>query len=104
MLRHSWLTASHPGQRHPPILSPAEWEHVVRRLRLSPRQAEITRLVLCGMRDKQIAATLGIALPTIRTHLRQVFTRHGLSDRLELVLLVFAVTRGPPSSIQMNRQ
>jgi DNA-binding CsgD family transcriptional regulator len=80
----------------PPPLSPVEWSSVVRALGLSPRQADIVGQILLGMRDKQIATTLGMSLPTVRTHLRHIFARQYVADRVELVLLVFATLRGKP--------
>ncbi|MGC4121554.1 MAG: LuxR C-terminal-related transcriptional regulator [Myxococcales bacterium] len=63
------------------------------RLHLSPRQADVVQLMLRGLRDKQIAHCLGIQVSTIRMHLRQVFTRLGVQDRMELALRVFIILR-----------
>jgi DNA-binding CsgD family transcriptional regulator len=48
--------------------------------RLSPRKLECLRLMASGKTDKQIAAILGVQLPTVRTYmtlLRQDFDAHG---------------------------
>jgi DNA-binding NarL/FixJ family response regulator len=74
-------------------MTPEEWRTIAEELRLSPRQAEVVGLVLRGMRDKQIAAELGLSLPTVRMHLRHVFGRLGVADRMELALRVFAMIR-----------
>ncbi len=75
------------------ILSESEWRGVVRVMALTPRQADIVRLLLCGKRDKQIASSLKIGLPTVRTHLRILYAAHGLDDRVELVIRAFAIAR-----------
>jgi len=64
---------------------------VVETLQLAPQQARIVELILRGLRDKQIAAELGLGVPTVRTYLKRVFVRVGVQDRVELVLRVFAV-------------
>jgi len=43
--------------------------------KLSPRQAEIVRLISRGKTDKEIAAELSISAGTVKTHLRIVFTK-----------------------------
>ena len=70
-----------------------EWGHVVDSLNMSPRQADIVRLILAGKRDKQIAMILGMSVATVRTHLRNIFVRQHVTDRVELVLSIFAVLR-----------
>ena len=84
------------------LFTDEEWARAQRDLELSPRQTEIVRHVLEGKADKQIALELSISLATVRTHLRRLFIKFGLSDRLELTILVLAALRGrlenhPPS-------
>ena len=86
------------------LLTEAEWEDVRRELQLTPQQARVVELILQGMRDKQIAAALGLSLPTVRTHLRRLFSRIGISDRVELVLRAFAVTRATRSGVDIHHK
>lgn len=74
-----------------PKLGPAVWDEVVGALSLSPQQARIVELLLCGKRDKQIATALGLTVPTVRTYLARIFVRAGVQDRVELILRVFAI-------------
>lgn len=53
-------------------------------LRLTPRERQITRLVARGCPDKEIAVLVGISYHTVRTHLRNIYERHGLGGRGEL--------------------
>jgi DNA-binding NarL/FixJ family response regulator len=55
---------------------------------LPPRQSQIVQAILAGHSDKQIAAEMSIAVPTVRTHLSRLFQRFGLNDRVELILFV----------------
>ena len=66
--------------------APEAWEALSAHLKLSPRQAEIGRCLFLGMSDKQIAAEVGIQIPTVRTHLERMFHKTGAEDRLEFVL------------------
>lgn len=71
------------------IFSKSEWEDLVSKLSLSPRQAEVIQRILSGRSDKQIARDLQISVPTVRTHLNRAFLRFGVQDRIELVIHVF---------------
>jgi len=76
------------------LFSEAEWARTREELGLSARQAQIVKLVLEGHSDKSIAQTLDISLATVRTHMRRLFDKFDLGDRLELTLLVLASLRG----------
>jgi DNA-binding NarL/FixJ family response regulator len=99
------VRASHPAPKERPGTTPAParelpidaaaWHRAVEAMGLSPQQARIVELLLRGMRDKQIAAELGLGVPTIRTYLARVFQRVGVCDRVELILRVVAVSREP---------
>ncbi len=75
------------------FLSDQEWVQVRQTLGLSPRQAEIVRHLLLGESDKQIAKELRISIPTVRTHLRRLFQKFELNDRVELILHIFGHVR-----------
>lgn len=55
---------------------------------LSPREAEIVRLVAKGLPNKTIAAVLDISPWTVATHLRRVFSKLDVSCRAEMVARV----------------
>lgn len=70
-------------------LSVQEWAFIEQDLGLSPRQAEIVRLIAQGMPDKQIGWQLGISFGTVRTHMSRLFQKCGVNDRLELLAHVY---------------
>jgi PAS domain S-box-containing protein len=55
--------------------------------RLTPRQAEVLRLLERGCSTIQIAAHLGLARETVRNHIRTAFRRLGVHSRLEAVMV-----------------
>jgi len=81
-----------------PLLSSQEWAQLTRELGLTPRQTEIVRHLLLGKSDKQIARELKISVPTVRTHMGRLFHKLGLSDRVELILHIFARLRKEPDA------
>lgn len=53
---------------------------------LSPREADVLRLVRLGLANKQIARRLGISERTVKAHLTSAFQRIGVSDRTQAAL------------------
>ena len=53
---------------------------------LTPREAEVLRLVRMGLANKQIARRLGISERTVKAHLTSTFARIGVTDRTQAAL------------------
>jgi len=58
---------------------------------LTRRELEVLRLLAVGMRDAQIAESLGIQRTTVRNHVEHILAKLGVHSRLEAV--VFAAQR-----------
>lgn len=56
---------------------------------LTPREREIALLLREGIGNKQLARHLGVGLPTVKTHLLNLFRKVGASSRTELVAMLF---------------
>jgi DNA-binding CsgD family transcriptional regulator len=77
----------------PPLpLQRDHWQAIYLALRLSPKQAQVVDLVLRGFCDKQIAQTMGIGEPTVRTYLDRISARTRTHGRMELAMKVLAVS------------
>ena len=57
-----------------------------RNQQLSNREMEVVRCVAMGLRNKEVADKLGVSEATIKNHLTSVYSKLGVSDRLELIL------------------
>lgn len=57
-----------------------------RPVRLSKRQSELVGLLAQGLKNKEIAATLGISEGTVKAYLTTLFEKVGARDRFELAL------------------
>ncbi len=53
---------------------------------LSPRERAIAALVQRGLRNKEIAAELGLTEGTVKVHLHKIFDKIGVRSRTELIL------------------
>ncbi|MFZ0184026.1 MAG: helix-turn-helix transcriptional regulator [Nitrosotalea sp.] len=93
MAKRSKPTARNRIDLLPPLpLDAAQWEMIFDFLGLSPKQAEITRLLLRSGARRQIAEALNISEPTLKTHLDRIYARTGASDPMQLAMRVLAVS------------
>lgn len=65
-------------------------------LTLSPAERRVARLAAGGDDNADIARTLGVSLSTVRSHLRNVFQKLGISSRSRLAPLYQAIEREMP--------
>ena len=71
--------------RFVPVLSATGAAHRLERdFELTPREAQVCVLLAAGRNDAQIAGSLGISYWTVRTHLRKVFIKFDVANRVEL--------------------
>ena len=57
--------------------------------RLTPRERQVITLVGLGLKNKQIAAKLFISEITVSHHLSSIFSKLGVSNRLDLLIYAF---------------
>lgn len=56
------------------------------RVTLTPRERQVMGLVAQGLRNKEIAYTIGVTEGTIKVYLSRLFQKVGANDRLDLAL------------------
>jgi DNA-binding NarL/FixJ family response regulator len=54
--------------------------------RLTPRELELARLVALGESNKHISELLGITQQTVRNHLRSIFKKCCVRNRVQLTI------------------
>jgi DNA-binding CsgD family transcriptional regulator len=59
---------------------------------LTPREAEVLRLIAQGLNNREIAERLFVTEATVTTHINNIFAKAGLRDRAQAV--VYAIRHG----------
>jgi two-component system NarL family response regulator len=80
------------GQRRIPPAVAARLAQNLPRAELSERELDVLKLMAKGLRNKEIAARLGIAEPTVKIHAQKIFSKLNVIDRTQAV--VTAANRG----------
>ncbi|MCL4210088.1 MAG: helix-turn-helix transcriptional regulator [Phycisphaeraceae bacterium] len=83
------------------------YERALARPHLSPRLAQTLDLLLEGLAEKQIARRLGISIHTVHEYVTDLYRRHGVSGRSELLIRVLGGSartgNGAGSPLPSNR-
>ncbi|MBI4518198.1 MAG: response regulator transcription factor [Deltaproteobacteria bacterium] len=79
--------------REPAALAPDQ------RRKLTPRELQIARQVMAGLRNAQIAKAIGIAEKTVKVNLTNIFGKLGVSSRSELAALAAELLTPRPSVV-----
>ncbi len=58
---------------------------------LSPRERDVLGALLRGCRNRDIATELGVTLGTVKTHLRHIYHKLGVTDRTAAVLVALQI-------------
>lgn len=59
---------------------------------LTPREAEVLRLIAAGQSNREIARSLFVSEATVKTHVNRIFAKTGSPDRAQAIR--YAYTRG----------
>jgi DNA-binding NarL/FixJ family response regulator len=69
------LDTQHGGTAEPPTLPDS----------LTPREAEVLKLIAAGLSNAEIAETLVVSAATVKTHVNRIFYKTGARDRAQAV-------------------
>ena len=95
MVLHGALLRAANGEHHQVsvLVEPAQPAHLeallMRAYGLTPRERQVTGLVLRGLSTRALADSLDISEATVQQHLKAIFDKTGVHSRRELVGSVF---------------
>lgn len=73
----------HPGIE---LFEKKHWQYIQKRYYISPRELEVARLICCGLNNEQIAKDLRIKHGTVKTHIRNIYRRIHVNNKIEMLL------------------
>lgn len=79
----SWIGVQNPRDDDRPQPSP-----VAEKVLLTQREQQVVELIVDGMCNKEIAATLGVAIHTVKSHVHNILQKLAVGSRLALAALV----------------
>ncbi|MCR4394842.1 MAG: LuxR C-terminal-related transcriptional regulator [Dehalococcoidales bacterium] len=83
-------------------INPIDIDELFKISNLTSRETEIARLLVKGCSTEEIRQKLVIAPDTLKTHLRNIYRKTGVRNRLEFTLLVMKSTRDNPNSANVK--
>lgn len=68
------------------LLNDTHWLYIQNRYHLSPRELQVARLVCSGFNNEEIAHSLKIKNGTVKTHLRNIYRRIRVRNKITMLL------------------
>jgi len=72
------------------LLDERHWSYIQRRYHISPRELEVAKLVCHGLNNREIADALGIRQGTVKTHIKNIYRRIHVKNKVALLLRFMA--------------
>lgn len=95
---------SNPNIEHPRIslLSDEHWFYIRKMYGMSPRELEVARLVCEGCNNDEIAGSLKIKQGTIKTHIRNIYRRIRVRNKIEMLLKFVEHASQSPTQMKID--
>ncbi len=77
----------------PALLNDKQWSYLCRRYELTPREQQIAELVCQGFRNGNIARRLNIRPGTVKTHVRNIYRKVKVKNKINMLLRFVAEAR-----------
>jgi len=68
------------------LLNDDHWSYIRKQYSMSPRELQVARLVCEGFNNDEIANSLKITQGTIKTHIRNIYRRVRVKNKIEMLL------------------
>ena len=76
------------------LINEHQWSYLQKRYRMTIREMQIARLVCQGLPNEQIADYLKIRLGTVKTHIRNIYRKTWVHNKIAMLLRFVEDTNG----------
>ena len=76
------------------LLDGVQWSYLCGRYELTPRESQIAELVCQGLRNGSIAQRLDIQPGTVKAHIRNIYRKVKVRNKVAMLLRFVTETRG----------
>lgn len=91
------------SQRHRiSLLNEEHWNYIKRQYGMSPRELQVARLVCEGLNNDEIADNLKIRQGTIKTHIRNIYRRIRVNNKIEMLLIFVEHAAQSPIKLKLD--
>jgi len=80
----------------PMLLDRRQWLYLSKRYDLTPREVQIAELVCQGLRHGSIAGHLRIQPGTVKTHIRNIYRKVKVQNKMNMLLRFVSEARAAP--------
>jgi DNA-binding NarL/FixJ family response regulator len=87
-----------PGPAEPPTPGAAAGQAASGADELTPREADVLRLIAAGQSNREIARTLFVSEATVKTHVNRIFAKTGSRDRAQAIRYAYIHGYAEPGS------
>ena len=84
------------------LLDEEHWLYIRRQYCISPRELQVARLVCQGFDNGEIAGNLKIKEGTIKTHMRNIYRRIRVKNRIEMLLKFVDIAAGSSTKLEIK--
>lgn len=76
------------------LLNKRQWSYVKRRYHMTPRELQIAQLICQGLGNEEIANRLKIKHGTVKTHVRNLYRKLWVHNKISMLLRFIEDTNG----------
>ena len=76
------------------LLNERQWSYLKRRYKMTPRENQIAQLICRGLSNEEIARRLEIKHGTVKTHIRNIYRKLWVHNKISMLLRFVEDTNG----------
>ena len=77
------------------LIAEDKWPHIQKCYSMTEREMQIARSVCCGLSGQQIAENLQIQQGTVKTHIRNIYRKTWVNNKIAMLLRFVEVANTP---------